>query len=77
LPFSRRRTDEIELDTQEAPLDPSDRAMMAFVEKVVLNAERITSADIEVLRSHGYQDMPIFDVIGEGGEGRRKNMRQE
>jgi alkylhydroperoxidase family enzyme len=69
LPFSRRRTDEIELDTQEAPLDPSDRAMMAFVEKVVLNAERITSADIEVLRSHGYQDEPIFDVIGEGGEG--------
>jgi uncharacterized peroxidase-related enzyme len=38
------------------------RAMMAFVEKVVLNADRITSADIEVLRSHGYQDEEIFDV---------------
>src|SRR5215813_637152 len=36
--------------------------MMAFVEKLVLNADRITSADVETLRSHGYQDEEIFDV---------------
>jgi len=36
--------------------------MMAFVEKIVLNADRITAADIEVLRSHGYRDEDIFDV---------------
>ena len=36
--------------------------MMAFVEKVVLNADRVSRADIEVLRSHGYQDEEIFDV---------------
>ena len=35
--------------------------MMAFVEKVALNADRITSADIELLRSHGYRDEEIFD----------------
>jgi hypothetical protein len=35
---------------------------MAFVEKVALHADRITSADIETLRSHGYRDEEIFDV---------------
>jgi uncharacterized peroxidase-related enzyme len=45
----------------EAPLEPSERAMMAFVEKVALNADRITSADIELLQSHGYRDEEIFD----------------
>jgi uncharacterized peroxidase-related enzyme len=46
----------------ESPLEPSERAMMAFVEKVVLNADRITSADIDVLKSHGYRDEEIFDL---------------
>jgi hypothetical protein len=36
--------------------------MMAFAEKVALNADRITSADVELLRSHGYQDGDIFDM---------------
>jgi alkylhydroperoxidase family enzyme len=46
----------------ESPVEPSERAMMAFVEKIALHADRITSADIEVLRSHGYRDEDIFDV---------------
>ena len=49
-------------DAHVAPLEPGERAMMEFVEKVVLNADRVTCADIEVLRSHGYQDEEIFDV---------------
>ncbi len=49
-------------DVHEAPLEPSERAIMVFVEKVVLHADRISAADIEVLRSHGYQDEEIFDV---------------
>jgi hypothetical protein len=49
-------------DAHEAPLEPGERAMMAFVEKVVLNADRVSRADIEVLRSHGYQDEESFDV---------------
>jgi uncharacterized peroxidase-related enzyme len=49
-------------DAHEAPLEPGERAMMAFVEKVVLNADRITSTDIEVLRAHGFRDEEIFDV---------------
>ena len=45
-----------------SPLEASERALMAFAEKVALNADRITAADIEVLRSHRYQDEEIFDV---------------
>jgi alkylhydroperoxidase family enzyme len=48
--------------SHESPLEPSEHAMMAFVEKVVLSADRVTAADIEVLRSHGYRDEEIFDV---------------
>jgi uncharacterized peroxidase-related enzyme len=46
----------------EAPLEPGEHAMMAFVEKVVVNADRITPEDIEGLRAHGYRDEEIFDV---------------
>jgi len=41
---------------------PDEAKVRAFVEKIVLNADRITAADIEVLRSHGYRDEDIFDV---------------
>ena len=53
-------------DVEESPLEPGERAMMAFVEKMVLNADRITSADIEGLRSHGYRDEEIFDLAAAG-----------
>ena len=46
----------------ETPLEPRELAMMDFVEKVVLGADRMRSADVELLRSHGYQDEEIFDV---------------
>ena len=43
-------------------LTPQERAMMAFAEKVALSADRITAADVEELRSHGYRDEEIFDL---------------
>jgi len=49
-------------DTPESPLEPRERAMMAFVEKVAVNADRITPADVDGLRSHGYRDEEIFDI---------------
>jgi uncharacterized peroxidase-related enzyme len=45
-----------------SPLEPREQAMMAFVEKVVLDADHITAADVEALRSHGYRDAEIFDL---------------
>jgi hypothetical protein len=35
---------------------------MAFAEKVARSADQITTADVEVLRSHGYRDEEIFDL---------------
>lgn len=49
-------------DPHGSVLEPRERAMIAFAEKVVLNAERITAADTETLRAHGYKDEEIFDV---------------
>ncbi|HEU5194526.1 MAG TPA: carboxymuconolactone decarboxylase family protein [Methylomirabilota bacterium] len=45
-----------------SPLEPRERALMAFAEKVALQADQITAADVEALRSHGYRDEEIFDV---------------
>src|SRR4030095_699646 len=45
-----------------SPLEARERAMMAFAEKVAVNADRITAADIEDLRSHGYRDEEILDL---------------
>ncbi|MEZ4416072.1 MAG: peroxidase [Gemmatimonadota bacterium] len=47
----------------EAPLTEGERAMMAFVERLVRGADQITAADVEVLRSHGYSDAEIFDIV--------------
>ena len=49
-------------DAAEAPLEPRERAMMAFAEKLALNADRITAADVDELRAHGYRDEEIFDL---------------
>ncbi len=52
----------IALDARESPLAPKERAMMAFAEKVAVEADRITAADVDGLRAHGYRDEEIFDV---------------
>jgi uncharacterized peroxidase-related enzyme len=52
----------IATDTGDAPLQPRERAMMAFVEKVVLAADQISVSDVEALRAHGYRDEEIFDL---------------
>jgi uncharacterized peroxidase-related enzyme len=49
-------------DSHEAPLEPRERALMEFAEKVAVSADGITRADIETLRSHGYGDQEIFDL---------------
>ena len=49
-------------DAADSPLEPRERAMMAFAEKVALDADRITAADVDGLRAHGYRDEEIFDL---------------
>jgi alkylhydroperoxidase family enzyme len=43
-------------------LDDADRAIMAFAEKVVVDATAITQADVDELRAHGLSDDEVFDV---------------
>jgi len=52
----------IATDAADTPLEPGERALMAFAEKVAQRADQITAADIESLHSHGYRDEEIFDV---------------
>src|SRR5678815_2918349 len=49
-------------DAPDSPLEPRERAMMAFAEKLAINADRITAADVDGLRAHGYRDEEIFDL---------------
>lgn len=54
----------IATDAAESPLEPRERALMTFVEKVVRSADQVTPADVEGLRTHGYRDEEIFDALG-------------
>ena len=56
----------IATDAGGAPLEPRERAMMRFVEKLVREADRITAADVDALRAHGYRDEEIFDHAAAG-----------
>ena len=60
--FDAKIVTAIATDARESPLEPRERAMMTFAEQVALNADRITAADIDKLRSHGYRDEEIFDI---------------
>ena len=47
---------------EHTPLEPRERAMMAFADRVVREADRISEQDIATLRGHGYSDAEIFDI---------------
>ena len=49
-------------DYRHAGLSPAEVAMMAFAEKVTLNAHAITAEDVEALRRHGFSDTEVFDI---------------
>jgi alkylhydroperoxidase family enzyme len=44
-------------------LADADRAVMAFAEKVVVDATAITQADVDELRAHGLTDTDITNVV--------------
>jgi uncharacterized peroxidase-related enzyme len=50
-------------DTRESPLTEAQKAMMRMARKVVRDPSSITAADHEELRSHGYTDLEIFDLV--------------
>ena len=50
-------------DWRTAPVDPKVRAMLGFIEKLALNPESVTAADIRPLRDAGISDAAIEDGI--------------
>jgi len=54
-------------DWRTADLSEADRALCSFAEKLTLDQHHMTPADLDVLRSHGFDDRAIHDaaqVIG-------------
>jgi len=49
-------------DYSSAGLSDSEVALMAFAEKVAAHADEIDQADIDRMRSHGFDDAEIFDI---------------
>ena len=47
---------------REAGLDSREVAMMEYAQKVIRNANRMTQADINLLRSFGFEDVEILDI---------------
>lgn len=50
-------------DWRTAPVRAELRAMLGFIEKLTLEPERVTSADIAPLRAAGINDDAITDAI--------------
>lgn len=49
-------------DYRSAPVQPEMKQLLAFAEKMALDASRITSEDIEGLRAAGFSDRAILDT---------------
>jgi uncharacterized peroxidase-related enzyme len=50
-------------DRAAAPLDATERAVVAFAEKVALHADQMSQDDVDELRALGLTDEEVFDVI--------------
>lgn len=48
---------------EEGPLSEAELAMMAFAAKVACRAQEVCVEDIEALRTHGFADDEIFDIV--------------
>ncbi len=49
------------LRTAADPERPAPEAMEAYLDKVRRNAYRVTDADVEALRAHGFSEDEIFE----------------
>ncbi|HJS59373.1 MAG TPA: peroxidase [Vicinamibacteria bacterium] len=49
-------------DYENARLSATDRAMLDYVEKVTVDATRVTPSDLERLRAAGFDDRGILQV---------------
>jgi len=59
--------DEIELARRGTSANPAFAAMIEYAVRVYRAPDEITDEHIGVLRSHGFSDREIADVVGLGG----------
>ncbi len=55
---------DIELAKQGTATDPAIASIVAFGQQVIAAPAEISDADVECLRSHGYSDEQIAEVVG-------------
>jgi len=60
--FTPEQVEAVVRDYRQAGLSPADVAMLAYVEKITLNAYKVTPRDIDDLRAHGFSDEEILDI---------------
>lgn len=60
--FTAEQLEAIVQDFRHADLEPAEVAMMAYAEKIILNAYKVTPEDIDGLRAYGFSDTDILDI---------------
>ena len=60
--FSAEQVEAIVQDYRHAGLEPAEVAMLAYAEKIILHAYKVTLEDINGLRAHGFSDTDILDI---------------
>jgi uncharacterized peroxidase-related enzyme len=60
--LSAGQTEAFARDFRLAELTPAEKVMVAFVQKVALQASTVTQEEVDELRSHGFSDVEIFDI---------------
>jgi alkylhydroperoxidase family enzyme len=60
--FSVEQVRALVADYRQAGLEPAEVAMMAFAQKVVLEAHAVAPEDVDALRRHGFSDTEILDI---------------
>ena len=56
--------DQVAVNYRKADITPKQKAMLDFAMKVCLESGKISDADFETLRSHGFTDEDIWDIGG-------------
>ncbi len=61
--FTAEKVAAIVRDFRHAGLEPEEVAVMAFAQKVTLEAHNVTQQDVEALRQWGLTDTEILDIV--------------
>jgi uncharacterized peroxidase-related enzyme len=54
--------DQVAVNYRKAPISPRQRAMLDFALKVATDSARLSDADFDLLREHGFSDEDAWDI---------------